>query len=96
MVKRLVHIVPDKASLKKRFLVRQIRVLVHGTTGISHCVRIFAKYKRLAPVLFQKFLDGSHAGIHLALHVGDGIDAPVIEYPFIVDKPCVIQFMELL
>ncbi len=85
VVKRLVNIIPDETSLKKRFLICQIRVLVHGAAGISHRVRILAEYKRLAPILLQKFFDRSHAGIHLALHVGNGIDTPVIKHPFIVD-----------
>ncbi len=91
VIDRLVYIIPDEPALEKRFLVRQIRVLVHRPAGVSHRVGVLAQQHRLLPVLRQKCLDGCRTRVHLALHVRGVIVAPVMEDPLVMDKSRVVK-----
>ena len=51
LCQRLVDIIPDKATLEKRFLFHKVCIFVQRTTGIAHSVCIFAKNIRLVTML---------------------------------------------
>ena len=86
LVNRLVNIIPDKTALIQRFRICQICIFVHGPTGISHSVCIFATDKRLASVFFQKSFDVFHCGVHLAFHIAGIIVTSVMHNTFIVHQ----------
>ncbi len=88
----LINIIPDKSALIQWLCICQICVFVHGTTGISHGMRVFTTDKRFAPVFLQKCLDALHRRIHLAFHITGSVISAVPEYPLIVHQPCGVLF----
>ena len=57
---------------------------------------IFTADKGLAPVLCQEFLDAFYRWVHLAFHITAAVVAAVMEYPFIMHQPGIVQFTETL
>lgn len=80
-VDRLIDVIPNKAALILRFRVGQIRIFVHRTTGIAHCMRVLAADKRLARILCQKFFDALHRWVHLTFHITRIVVTSVVEQP---------------
>src|SRR5699024_5929096 len=95
-INRLVYIIPDKTALIFWLRISQIRILVHGSAGISHGMGVLAADKRLTVVLCQKFSDLFYGSIHLAFYIARFIVCPVAEYALVMHKPGRIRFPQEL
>ena len=90
----LVNIVPDKTTLEKGFFFHKVCIFVHGTTGISHSVGIFAKNVGLILMFFQIIPNFRCRCIHGAYHVCGLRISGIPPNTFIMNQPGIIPFVE--
>ena len=76
----LVDKIPNERALKIRIFLDDIPVLVEIAFAVPHRVRIFTHDVGFAVSRSAVRLNGLDRGVHIALHVGDGV------LPFIVHQ----------
>ena len=92
----LVNEIPDEAALIERFLVRQVRVLVHAADAVAHRMRVLAADEWLIAVLREELLDGGDRRVHLALHIARAVVAAIPEDVLVVDEARRVCMTEVL
>ena len=92
----LVDEIPDEAALIERFLVREVRVLVHAADAVAHRMRVLAADERLVAVLREELLDGGDRRVHLALHVARTVVTAIPEDVLVMDEARRVCLTEVL